>query len=535
MKKILSLTLVAVMLLSTISLTSCGLLSALDLIFGTPPMSIEELINLGNVTNYSLDQIVYGQKGSTYVEFFHYIEKYDGTDQYRAQMENGKITIMNETYSTMIDGKGYYILPTNEYGNYILEPMPEDVYYSETPIFGEYVAKKCYSTLRDAGNNTYKMQYDVGNELTVYYEFTVTNNKIVALTETHKYHNNGDKWVYTYYDIGTTVVNIPEYITEEAVRTTVTEEEWIAAMSMTNFTLIMLDGNGEEYSIKYTEEGCIYLSTNTMKVFIDGYVYNLEKSGDSWVAKSEGSYAALERMLPLIAAFYPWSDLTYDEANKVYVSSDGSITMTFADGVLVSIGSSRFVDVGTTVIDFPEYTVAAAKMTYDEFVQLGALTNYSVKQTNYEYQDGEWIAVHHIDSQYDGYDKYHNIYGHFLDERYTTMIDGKAHTISKDGETMKYVAVVMINGEYYSPDEMITFYQANLYYPYLERVDENTYTIEYTYEDGGMSYYEITVEIGQITAMTQININSANTKKYVYIYYNIGTTVVEFPEFTYGE
>lgn len=159
---------------------------------------------------------------------------------------------------------------------------------------------------------------------------------------------------------------------EEEVRTTITEEEWLNTLEITNFTITMeaagadvlmaFDDSLIEYNVSQGKEG--------YHIFMDlekGVIVAEEES--KWIGvKTEvtdeksitlGTLGLLEDI--------NYADLVYEEANKTYIAKSTStiFSFTFENGVLVSAellpvdveedGIGYITAIGTTVVEIPEY------------------------------------------------------------------------------------------------------------------------------------------------------------------------------------
>ena len=398
MKKLLSLTLVAVMLLSTLMLTSCD-----------PVESVKGFIN----------QIVGGKDGEARTTITE--------EEWKKAWD-----INNFTFELKADGGGISILTTgeivrieyaeNEFTYGITYDAKAGVQLYETSI--GYLGIKDDNlginveniSLRELGffdelefsEVTYdesKKAYIKEDEM-AYYEFHFEDRELVyAKMEPTDPEEEGLAEVTK---IGTTVIEIGEYTiindgkvdpsrADTNVTTTVTSEELAAHLDLRNFTIhtaLVEDGMSGEISLKAAQNG-IELSVSVfyedMKQYVaivDGELYSVEEYGDGHLATSLGmTMDQLEETISEIKPEVTLDYLTYDEAGRYYKFEQGGevFYLYFENGQLVKAVYVRaeiydipspdpsvsapepiieyyeviFVvtDLGTTVVDIPEYTL----------------------------------------------------------------------------------------------------------------------------------------------------------------------------------
>ena len=162
----------------------------------------------------------------------------------------------------------------------------------------------------------------------------------------------------------TTITNPPA-----TVRYTVTEEEWNRWTTYPNYTIEQYY-DGELILNKYTEDALEFQDGDII-LFIDDKQYSLNETDDGYVAHDvtfmEFSHGGLLR------GGYIYDEFTYNEELGAYVldliAEEGMYwEVRFEDGVPVSIlykeykdgvealvVRSNYLNVGTTVIDIPEY------------------------------------------------------------------------------------------------------------------------------------------------------------------------------------
>ncbi len=175
----------------------------------------------------------------------------------------------------------------------------------------------------------------------------------------------------------------PTTDTSTASSTTVTREEFLAAMECTNFTSSAANTTQQQFW-KCTETAMHFTDLVNQVVQYEAYFgtvdnekYLISKNGDKYIAIKQdyptiifGDYiVSLWEFEDCNAVF---DSLVYDEANKSYKCEHEKLTMDirFENGKIKSVHAVMtltssvvtydFYDFGTTVIELPEYTLASA-------------------------------------------------------------------------------------------------------------------------------------------------------------------------------
>lgn len=184
-----------------------------------------------------------------------------------------------------------------------------------------------------------------------------------------------------YTNVGTTVINVPDYVFEEdfVIRTTVTEEEWnncVNAGSFAgDFSAVVDTENFELYSCSFKCEGNAIELDGKIIVFEGDKKYMLEESNGTWYANEWNEYNICSTLIP---ADLDFNDFEYSEVNKAYISKQPAslglyYTLCFEEGELVSITAQKSLDsedpgyfdmfdfyisqIGSITIDVPEYVM----------------------------------------------------------------------------------------------------------------------------------------------------------------------------------
>lgn len=150
--------------------------------------------------------------------------------------------------------------------------------------------------------------------------------------------------------------------TPEEIRYTITQEEWNANIYMRNFTMVA--GRGTYF--KQTEQAVEV--EGRLMVRKNGVDYLLEKDGFQWYGTPSDEFPVTYTLYERFEMEFKFSDLVYNEEYHSYdliLYEDEIMSFAFENGVLVSITiifdyesmTIGFKDIGTTVIDIPEFTI----------------------------------------------------------------------------------------------------------------------------------------------------------------------------------
>ena len=362
---------------------------------------------------------------------------------------------------------------------------------------------------------------------------------------------NGDEEINAstslYKNVGTTVISIPEYVFEEKedVRTTVTEEEWNSWINCTNFTLEYV--SDEDSFIYKSTENAIEMESGTIILFIDDKQYYLKETENGYVA-----YDCTDMEFThngLLSGGFVYDEFVYNELLGAYVfdgldESGVWWEVKFENGVPVSIvwmeiievdgvektfiTGKMYTDVGTTVIDIPDYVFAEE----DE------------DNARYTVTEEEWnLGVNG---------------GNFAGEIYAFTSSGiEAHTFKCTGEAFEIDGKIIIfegdkkyvlketDGIWYAV-ELENFNLISTLIP--EGLDFNDY--EYAGDDrqvyipkantGADVYYSFGFVEGSLSYVNMQKTLDANDPAYYLDFVSfsiteIGTAVIEVPEYVIAE
>lgn len=345
--------------------------------------------------------------------------------------------------------------------------------------------------------------------------------------------------------------------TQEEFRTTITKEEWNAAFNSTNFTiemvygesgaLIVVDGaaikyeiNEGEYSVSIlvdVENECMLSETKAgwLAFYMEGLSAELGESG--------GVTLEMIGMSPEEGSF---AKLVYNEETESYTLNEDGVNAEFffEDGLLakgtISTGegdhaqSYEITNVGTTVIEIPEYTIindgkvdpskasadVRTTVTNEELAAYLELRNFTINA-------GIMIAYMGVDVSLKVADTALELYADYMGEvmqQYVALVDGKFYSIEQYGDG------------YLATDMDATMDDLNAA---IETAREYMSTEYLTYDEEGR-YYKVNVEGLEL----YLYFENGQLVKGVYItegveiilaLADIGTTEVILPEFTIDE
>jgi hypothetical protein len=321
---------------------------------------------------------------------------------------------------------------------------------------------------------------------------------------------------------------------EDLTRYTVTKDEWDAFWNSLNFTVVSTaDGetqevrrNGTKLSMSYGGQASFYME------FVDDDTYTIMQDEEGNWLGIQGGIAGMEVMTlnTMLGQFSETFDsLTFDEAKKIYTFSDVeySAEYKFENGALVS---AKFTDkeanevlvsnIGTTVVDIPEYTISAGPgeggeselpMTQEEWDAFWNSDSYTMTTIS----DGATQIICKTETKMsmtaDG------------EQYYIEVVDGNTYMIINAGNGTymgmayndfgfeMFDLMVMAGSLVYSVYDEIVCVEENVY----SWSDEVTSAM-FCFENGVLSYIEILeIETGATIRIT-----------------NVGTTEVEVPAYT---
>ncbi len=387
MKKHLSLALAILMLLSTISLASCGLIG--NIATTAPEKHVRTTINevewlkVLHYTNYTLTVNPAINTEPTFVVMA-------ADTKICIDIENGLTVIADLTTGLRIE--------ENENG-YIAEKLTVDVdltmaYYAYT-FFGDIeFADLTY----DENTQTY-----VGKGQNAICEYRFEDGMLVHVSFVSADQTSEDRYSGEITNIGTTDFEIPEY-TIVANSPTVTEEQWNANLNSTNYTIeaniYFEDHNGEEVETDGAYL-CMQISPNASYEYrtynaetlndvyytlINDVWYQVVYNNETMRFEGRALYydASQDTIGTEICIDLQYSDFVFDSSLGAYVwtyskitsdcSISNSLQLFFNNGVLDTIliidrftyseteyeidsYEIKVTNIGSTVVDVPEFVI----------------------------------------------------------------------------------------------------------------------------------------------------------------------------------
>ena len=384
MKKVLSLILVAVMLLSMLMLTSCDPIEAVTGFFADifgdesnvkTTITEEEWKDAWNVNNFTLE-LTDEDAGMLILAAENRIKVAQTSDSY--------------SYSMVYDFEANAILSESCVGWLGMEATGSDVPSSLEDI--------TLGGIGFLGEFDYEeLEYDESKKAYVYTEegaygyvceFYFEEGKLVRV-------DGGGSGIESIkvYDIGTTKIDISGYTiindgkvdpnnAPANVRTTVTKEDLDAHLDLRNFTInaaTMSDGIAINGTLKVSSKGAEFsidmiYDTQTMYVAIfNGTAYTLSEFNGEYVVDEElGSIAQLEELISQVKEAITTDALTYNEEGRYYLVDVNGYPayLYFENGqltrVVIMMEVSYYAtmeiifeltDVGSTKVTLPTYTI----------------------------------------------------------------------------------------------------------------------------------------------------------------------------------
>ena len=307
--------------------------------------------------NYTIEQY--------YGDIDHFIIKY--TDN-AIEFENGSIILF--------DGDKQYSIEETENG-YVAHDVTGLEYTQGELLGGGYVYDEF---TYDEELGAYVL--DLVAEMGMYWEVKFEDGIPVSIIY-NEFKDNGEVFaIISYYtNVGTTVIDIPEFVYEEEVedttRYTATEEEWNLNLNAGNYSgniITLVEGEFLEYSYKCTNNAIEF--AGMIVVFEGDKMYQLQELEGIWYAFELEGGLGIPTMVPQGLNF---SDYEYNEEKKWYVpkvktGEELYYSFVFADGALVHVllqttldesdpeyykwFSFNISEIGTVVIEIPEYIIA---------------------------------------------------------------------------------------------------------------------------------------------------------------------------------
>ena len=341
----------------------------------------------------------------------------------------------------------------------------------------------------------------------------------------------------------TVYVKWVESVPEDEIRYTVTAEEWEALVNEKNYTWERFY-NGEIYTIqKYTEyamdiDGDVYL-------YIEDKIYQLVEEEDGWFAY-DCTYLELWH-LGLLETF-DMVDFEYDESKQAYLYKywedyGYKLELRFENGIhtsltMIEVGNESNVsvrlvhNVGTTVIEIPEYTIVEDDFDYPVYSFVTEeVWNSFAGGTNFEYYifmsnfigSDFYSEVHTVKSVGNAISVDDVIYV-FEDGKYYVLEETASGWIATESELPTFCFTSLLEGLSYNDfdfDENTGFFVPK------EDVEDEPYS-EVTFDENGIL---LTLFIYNDNLSDNPETEGMDLST-VISFSNIGTTVLSVPEYT---
>ena len=574
MKKITKFLLVVLIVTSMLALSSCSIVSDIagqvlpDLIemiipdgvgellgitVTEAPFSKSEWMDMATGTNFSMHYVRYVKNGAKYRETNSIDGKYAHYDTYRAITIDGEL--ITEIYDTAIDGDFYTITNVQDGEGFIAQKKPlNDSSDRYRELIHEFRADSLYNRIKYDGGNKYSTKY-MSNDWITYYEFEYENGKITKLVETQVDIYDTEKFVTEYWDIGTTVVELPEYTEVEVFDPdrvyvgNISYNDFCTAIDSLNYSLTreVKDLNGKvtdiynvyqdasgynQHTVYFAEDGSI-VEDNRYYVKVDGNTYDVYETDIGYVGvPDEVGYIYIDLLYELENLY---KNLVYDEALDVYTTdflyydSEATFTAVFNGKDIDSFSyeyatddnviTASYYDIGTTVVNVPDFTAVSC---YDEMTWLISMgsDNYIMEVEENKLHGYEQITDYtqissdsdKVGVSKDGYIvQYHFVDGVWYEIVYTA--DGYIGMPydypygEKLADTMKYVCAIELDFDDFTYNEYNEKYMATVGTRQYEIVFDNSeITIKSNYAEIGednLSYnVDFTIKISAVGLLT---------------------------------
>ena len=463
--------------------------------------------------NYTIEQY-YGNN--------HLIHKY--TDQ-ALQFEDGTIILF-------IGDKQYNLVETDD--GFVARDVTTMEFAHGGLLRGGYVYDE-FTYDEELGAYVLDLLADYG----MYWEVKFENGVPVSIIH-NQFDENGEVVLVIisyYYNVGTTVIDIPEYVFEEedTTRYTVTEDEWNANLTAGNYAGTVdnfIDGESNQFSYKCTENAIEV--AGMLIVFEGGKIYQLQEYEGVWYA-TEMDEVGIPTMVPQGVDF---NDYEYYEDMKMYVPKEETgaeiyYSFKFKDGVLsyvllqtsINPDDDEYYDfvvfsiyeVGTVEIDIPEYEVVEEEevrttVTKEEWDFYTTYKNYTIEQ-----YDGNWHIINKYTEGALQFESGKIIL--FIDDKQYSLDETEYGLVAHDCTGLEFANEGLLSGGYV--------------------YEEFTYDEElgaYVLAEGGMSW-EVRFENGIPVSViiNQYDENGEVVYVITSIYHNVGETVIEIPDYIFED
>lgn len=310
--------------------------------------------------NYTIEQ---------YNEKFHVVHKYT---EYAFTVGDTLILIKGDKeYQLEKRADGYFAFNCTEY-DYWHEGLLSGGYVYDEFTYDEVICAYVLDCMEEMGAR-WEVKFKNGVPVSIIY---------IEVKEDADGVKKTSVLTSLYTDVGTTVIELPEYVIEEErnPRKTVTEEEWNNCINAGNFAgnfsaIIDVD-NYEVFYCSFAYTGNALMLDGNIIVFEGDKCYKLVEVAGTWYAIEWDEYEICSTLIPSDLKF---EDFEYHEQTKTYrqkvnTGLDLYYSLVFEDGVLVLITVHKSYnqedagywdtflfninEIGTTeTIEVPEYVI----------------------------------------------------------------------------------------------------------------------------------------------------------------------------------
>lgn len=221
---------------------------------------------------------------------------------------------------------------------------------------------------------------EYGRKFEIRFENGIPTSINVVYSDRNNVFDYENKFEVIIKDIGTTIIDLPEYIFEHEYYAmfdyTITEEVWNKYANQTNYVLDVYGFNNYEM-IHFVQKssGDAYEIDDSIIVIENGKKYILELKDDVWYAKE---YVNKKMWEGLLLKDFDYNDFEYDKETRKYVQknnieNDIVYSLAFEEGQLLYIFAEKIsdpsnpdlfdviaydvIEIGTVEIDVPEYVI----------------------------------------------------------------------------------------------------------------------------------------------------------------------------------
>ena len=355
----------------------------------------------------------------------------------------------------------------------------------------------------------------------------------------------------------------PDY----SVRTTVTEEEWLAAMEMSNYILkVQQEQDGATYSQLMTFGNDIFYqcssvgntSTEIYLVKINDVNYQLMRKGFGFIAEETSAQLPVQKLGSYLdrSPNEIYADLAYDEVTKSYKYeyTNTKYTFCFEEGVLDSLQIITASTSATTTLDFyniggafiepPAYTDSPYEPTTPtQKAWLSAMnsTNFSTKVVKQIANTDDTTETATILREYTE-SAYHELDTRVTDDqqtvadRFNALIDNVYYSINKvdSGYEAYTYAIEFTAPQFYDTLPGIAI-EEHIYELFnCLKYDAETDSYKGTYHAMYEVDYALEVCFDGETVKSMHIVMTSEGQETILEAYGFGTTVIELPEYTFA-